>query len=160
MSRNITIQGTVIPFPVGGTEQDWSEAVVDFAVAVENALNFAIGTYDIPPQVFSLDSLNPGTLEVTNLAFPISQVRSAVIGYSVARTADGPLSAVESGEIFINYDENRAGAKWYLNVERLDLAGCDFTISDDGQVSITTTALGVTGHQGKMSFSAKTLTQS
>jgi len=38
MSVKITIGETVINFPTSGTDANWSEAVVDFAIAVQDKL--------------------------------------------------------------------------------------------------------------------------
>ena len=159
---DLTIQGTVIAFPDSSSAPNWAPAVIDFAEAVEEALDGVVGSFDVSPRVQVIDALNPGTAEVLSLSFSTSDVRSAVITYSVFRTATAPsTTAYEAGTLTIVYSPNNpTNSKWEVQREAVGDGECDFTVSDVGQVSITTTQIGTTNHAGSLSYSAKALEQS
>lgn len=161
----INIQGTVIDFPDSSANPNWSEAVDQFAKAVEQALASLVGPFDVPPQALIIDAYNPGTnIPIAALSFPISTVRSAFIRYAVYRTSSNDLAG-ESGDIEIFY--NPAGPtnnKWEL-VQTIDSAivgngRISFAISDVGQISFSTTALTGSNHTGKLTFTAQSILQS
>ena len=153
MSVTINIKGTPIEFPSTGESPNWAPAVIEFAQAVENAILSAVGPYDIPPQVFNLTSDTNTNLDVTDLNFPTSAVRSAYIKYSVIRI--GSSTVTEAGNIMTVYD----GSSWTLTRDYVGDANCEFNITTTGQVQITTSTLsGYTS--GKVSFSAQALEQS
>lgn len=154
MSVTINIKGTPIEFPSTGESPNWAPALIEFAQAVEEAFNSAIGPYDVPAQVFTITSeINPTPLNITGLAFPTTVVRAAFINYSIVR--EGTTTLKEVGKIFALYD----GSDWTLTREYTgDLAVSDFDCDSAGQFFITTTALsGYTS--GSISFSAKALSQ-
>jgi hypothetical protein len=160
MSVIITIQGTPIEFPSSGESPNWAPAVIEFAQAVENAILSAVGPYDIAPQVFNLVSASAPDVEITDLNFPISAVRSAYIKYSIYRTTS--LETVsEVGNIICVYDASKSvNNKWTVSRDYVGDAKCSFKITDDGQVEITTDPLTGTYVSGKVSFSAQALQQS
>lgn len=160
MSISINIRGTIINFPSSGSPANWSLAVDQFALAVEDALNFAIGPYDIPPQTQDISANNPGTAVITNLLFSTSTVRSAVINISTYRTR-GATTVVEAAEIQVAYDPSGpTNEKWYITKQQTGDASISYSISDTGQMSYTTTTIGSSGtHSGTISFVGKALTQ-
>jgi len=155
LAVDITIQGTIISFPESGGSPDWAPAVVEFAQAVEAALQSVAGTYDVPQQSFSLDSFNPGTaVDIPNLAFPITNVRAAFIKYSVYRTTT--LEAVaESGDMIIVYNSNTG--IWALAQERVGDSSISFSIANNGQLSFSTTVLSGTSHTGTLVYEARAM---
>lgn len=160
MAITITISGTPIEFPDSGTSPDWAEAVDAFAIAVQDALSGIVGPDDIPPQTFSLSPYNPGTVAVTNLVFSTATVRSAIVRYSIYRTTT-LADAAESGNLFVTYNPDAGvGNKWDIAREYQSEGSVSFTISDTGQISITTAALSGTSHVGVLTFAAQALLQS
>lgn len=158
MAITITIQGTEIEFPSSGGSPDWASAVDQFAVAVEEALSNVVGTYDISPQQFVLDSVpNATATNITNLSFSPSVVSGAEVRYSVYRNTS--LETVsESGKLLLVYNSsNGVGEKWEIAREAVGDADVTFTISDTGQIQITTTALSGTGYNGYVSFAGQAL---
>lgn len=160
MSFTITIAGTPIELPSSSESPDWSPGIIEAFQAIEQALNGAVGTYDITPQVFTGDAYNPGSnIDITNLAFPNSNVRSAVINYAVYRTTSTD-DAAESGIMNVVYNPNNSvGYKWELSQQSTGDGQIAFNITDTGQVQFTTTTLSGINHYMRISFSAKALSQ-
>lgn len=161
MSIPITIRGTVVNYPSSGQSPNTAPAQIEFAQLVAEAINAAIGPFDVPPQTLNIDSSNAATADITNLLFPVTDVRSATIYMAVYRTnTSGPVILDEYNIINISYNSSRtAGNLWAL--ERSRIGGdalITFAISDTGQVSYTTTTSGAGTHTGFLSFSAKVLT--
>lgn len=162
MSIPITILGTTIEFPESGQSPDWAPAVIDFALAVEAALNAAgIGGFDVPPQLVPIDADNPGTnININPLAFPTSAVRAAFIRYTVFRTTN-TNTVYEMGTLNVVYSPaNPVGNKWEITREYTGDAKITFTITDTGQVQFSTAAIAGLNHQGQISFAAQSLLQS
>lgn len=159
----ITIAGTPIEFPNSSSSPNWAEGVISFAEAVESALTSAVGPYDVPPQVVTIDAYNPGVnVDIAALNFPVSNVRAAFIRYSVFRTASGPsTTAYEAGTMILVYNPNGStNNKWEVVRNYVGDASITFSVTDTGQVRFTTTQIGSTGHTGKLSFVAQALQQS
>lgn len=156
----ITIQGTVIDFPESSASPNWSQGIIDFAKAVEEALSGAVGQYDVAPQVFNGDSYNPGSnIDLPSLAFPTTSVRSAVINYSVYRTTS-TSNAAEAGILNIVYNPNNGvGLRWEMTREFVGDGQIAFNITDLGQIQFSTTALGGISHYMRIGYSAKALEQ-
>lgn len=159
----ITIQGTPIEFPNSSASPNWAEGVIAFAEAVESALTSAVGPYDVPPQVVTIDAYNPGTnVDIAALTFPTANVRAAFIRYSVFRTASSPTTtAYEAGTLTLVYNPNGStNSKWEVIRSYVGDGSITFSVSDTGQVSFSTTQIGTTSHTGKLSFVAQALQQS
>jgi len=157
----ITIKGTPIEFPSSGASPNWSPAVIEAVEALADAVNSVSATYDVSPQVQNIDANNNSTnVNISNLNFPASDVRSATIFYAVNRVTQdsGPPDGeevVEAGTLEINYNASRpVSMKWEL----IRTGGGDgkitFTITDTGQVQFTTTPLTGIDHTGIISFRA------
>lgn len=159
MSITITIAGTPIDFPSSGQSPNWAPAVIQFAQAVELALQGSAGPFDVPTQSISIDADNPGTsVDITALTFPPSDVRAAFIRYAVFRQTS-LTTAVESGTLGIVYNPiGPVGNKWEVT---RDLVGpgafIDFYVTDTGQVQFSTTTLSGTNHVGTITFLAQSL---
>ena len=158
MSIVINIQGQVIDFPTSGQDPSWAPAIVQFAQAVEDALRAAIGDFDVFPQTFILTNNANTNLEIPNLNFPIAEVRSAFIQYSVYRSTDSN-SSYDAGDITVIYDT--LTATWHLQRESVGNSDTDisFDITGTGQVRIPTTSLSGTNYSGRIAFAARALKQ-
>jgi hypothetical protein len=157
----ITIQGSPISFPVAGTSPQYAEAIDEFAVAVEGALNTVIGAFDVPPQSLVIDSYNPGTnIPIAALSFPTASVRAAFIRYAVFRSTN-LTSVYESGELEIVYNPNGpVNNKWEVGQQLLGNGDITFSVTDSGQVQFSTTAIAGTSHTGLLTFVAQAVLQS
>jgi len=157
----IVINGTPIPFPNTGTSPVWSEAVIQFAQLVEDALSGLISTGDVSKQFFTLNaSHNPAaSTTLTGLSFSTAVVRAGFIRYAVFRETD-TTSVYEMGEMNVIYNPNNpVNQKWELQREYIGDAQITFTIDDAGQFSFSTTAIVGANHSGKISFTAQALAQ-
>jgi len=160
MSVKITIQGTVIDFPASADSPNWAPAVTLFAQLTADALSTAVGTFDVSPQVLNIDSSNPiSNASVPNLTFSTSDVRAAFIRYSVSRQTS-TTTVVECGEIRVVYNANGpVSNKWEIDQNRTGNANISFSITDNGQVQYSTTALGGINHVGRLTYEARALQQ-
>lgn len=155
----ITIAGTPIEFPNTGNSPIWSDAVIQFAQAVELALSGLIGPGDIGKHYFPLTSgQNPvSNLTVVGLFFDPLVVRSAFVRYYVYRTTTATKVA-EAGTMTMVYNpDNSAGSKWEVSRQFIGDAEVTLTMLDSGQVQITTTAIAGSNHSGTVGFVAQVL---
>jgi hypothetical protein len=168
----IVIRGTVINFPDSSASPNWAPAVIEFAQNVEAALQLAIGTYDVSPQTFSIDSYNiagdindltnDSGIEIPNLVFDASQVRSAEIRISVIRNGTSPaITVTQLSEISVIYNPTGpTGNKWEIAKRKIGDATIDFYITDTGQVKFSSGSITAGTHTGTLSYSARALEQS
>lgn len=161
MSISLNISGTIIDFPSSSASPDWSIGVIEFAQAVEAALQGVAGPFDVAPQIQSIDSYNPGTnIDLQSASFPISDVRSVELVYSVYRETT-TTTAYEAGTLQAVYSANNApGFQWEVTREGEGEGFIDFTFLDNGQVQFSTTAISGANHTGIIGFQAKALLQS
>jgi hypothetical protein len=154
----LNIAGVVIDFPNTSQAPNWAPAVIQFAEAVTNALSLLVGAYDVVPQQFILDSVpNAVNTAITNLSFSTTQVRSALVSYAIYRNTN-TITVSEAGQLTVVYNESAGvGLKWQMLRESDSDAQVIFSIDDDGQIYINTTALAGVGYNGKISYSAKAL---
>ena len=161
MSITINISGNIIDFPSSAASPNWAPAVIEFVQAVEAALAGVSGPFDVPPQVQTIDAYNPGTgINLQNASFPISDVLSVELIYSVFR--ETTLTTVfEQGTLKAIYsDSNPITSKWEVIRSGSNDASIDFTFLDSGQVTFTTGTLAGANHVGVVTFTAKALLQS
>jgi hypothetical protein len=157
----IIIGNTPINFPSTAESPIWSESIIQFAQAVEAALNIAVGPNDVPPQTLIIDSYNPGSnVDIPNLQFSTSEVRGAYIYYTVYRNTS--LSTVsENGVILAVYNPTGSvNEKWTLSREYTGESSVTISMTDTGQAQLSTATLSGTGHNGILSYYAKALQQS
>lgn len=157
---DIQIQGTTIAFPDSAAEPNWAPAVIQFAVAVQDALVGIVGDFDITPQTFTIDSTANNTpVNVPNLSFSTDQVRGAFIRYTIYRTTTTETVA-EAGEMQVVYnDDATIGSKWSIVREATGDGQIAFSITDTGQVQATLTSLSGTNHTGEINYTAQSINQ-
>jgi hypothetical protein len=160
----IVIQGTPINFPDTAQSPDWSEAVIAFAQAVENALSASAGAFDVSPQVFNIDgsSFNPTAtlVDIPNLTFSTTAVRAAMINIATSRSTNSTVVSEVSSILAIYNSSNAIGSKWELTREADSNANITFSMTDIGQMQFSTLAISGTNHTGIISYSAKALLNS
>lgn len=161
MAFPLVIAGQTINFPSSADDPNWAPALIQFASVVASALQGVAGAYDVPPQIFTLDPYNPGTnISLPLLNFPVSNVRSVIVYYSILRTTS-LVTVGDAGQLQLLYNPtNPVGSKWEIvRVGTEDGgAGVTFSITDSGQVQFTTNTLSGINHVGRISFSARALT--
>lgn len=157
----ITIKGTTIDFPASAAAPNYAPAIIQTVQSLADAVNTFAGTFDVAPQKITIDTYNPGTnIPVDNLVFPPSDVRAASIFYAIFRTTanSGPLDGVnldEAGTLEIIYDSARpATQKWGITRMSTGDAGATFTITDLGQILLTTSTVTGISHTGILSYRA------
>lgn len=161
MSIPIIIQGSVIEIPSSAQQANWAPGVISALRAIATALNSVTGTYDVANQTQSIDANNSSNdVTITNLTFPVTQVRSATIFYSVYRKTEdsGPPDGeevAEGGVILLVYNaSNPPTNKWEITRDYAGDARIEFSVTDTGQVQFSTTALTGIDHIGTISFRA------
>ena len=161
MSVTIVIAGTVIDFPSSAASPDWSPAIIQFAETVADALSNVVGSFDVVPQRFVIDTAPNGSdTAITNLSFSTTSVRGAFITYAMYRNTTLETVA-ESGNLLIVYNTtNSSTQKWEVTRDFVGDASVTFVVDDTGQVFINPTALTGASHNGFISFSAKALQNS
>lgn len=156
----LVVQGQVIDLGNSGSDPNWAPALIAFCTAVAAALQGVAGDFDVSPQIFTLDAYNPGVnVAIPLLNFPVSNVLSVQISYSVVRTTT-TTNVTDAGVLTMVYNAtNPVNAKWELNrTGNTDGgAGITFSVTDAGIVQFTTTTLGGLSHQGKLCYSGKAL---
>lgn len=164
MSFTITIQGKVITMPSSGSAPNWAPAMIEFAKAVEAALQGVAGNFDVAPTVVNFDGAvfnSASNVDLTALQFPPSEVRAVEILYASFRETDAE-TAYESGTLYAIYSDNNApGSKWEFSREATGFGKLNFNILDTGQVQMSTTALAGTAstHTMTLTLTAKALLQ-
>lgn len=162
MAFNITIQGTVISFPSSGESPNWAPALIQFAQAVEDALQGLVGAGDISPQSYTMVSNTNTDVAIPGFQFSTTQIRGANIRYTVYRTNTVPSSTVvaEKGDLEIVYNpQNPVNFKWEISREYVGDAQVTFSIDDTGQVKFSSDAVGSGTHTGVIKFAAVSLLQ-
>lgn len=167
MAIQINIQGNLIDIASSGQSPNWANGWIEFAQAVEQALSGLAGPFDIPPQVYEMIANVNTNVDLPNLVFPTSDVRSAEIAYAVYRQSDNPGVAdnikVESGIISIAYNPNNPVTnKWNISQTSNDPndTGVSFSITDVGQVQFSSTLQAGSNYEGRITYQAKALLQS
>ena len=158
MAITITIQGTPIAFPSSSESPNWSEAIIQFALAVEAALQGVVGNFDVSPQKFILDPYNPPSLNIPlpDLSFSNADVRAAYIRYTVHRTTQSPnTEANETGMLWIVYNDQNG--VWDISQEKAQNGFITFDVTPAGQVRISTTNIPGINHAGFIVYAAQTL---
>lgn len=157
----ITVKGTIINLPSSGASPLWSPAIIEAFQALADAVNTFSGSFDVAPQTQSIDAFNPGSgIDLDNLVFPPSEVRSATIYYTIYRktTDSGPPDGVElaeAGTLEIVYNNSRtSGQKWEVGRMGEGDALVEFVVNDLGQVSFSTEAVTGINHTGIISYRA------
>ena len=148
-------------YPDPGTEAGWGEDATGWASAVTQALSALINTGDILPTSFTIQNSVSSVQDVTGLFFSSGVVRSANINYAIYRTSNTTVPGIaESGVILLDLnDTGTTGNKWQMTVQKNGEAGVTFSVTDSGQITYTSSDIGLAGYIGVMKFSAKTLSK-
>lgn len=156
MSIQVTIQGTTYTLNQQSDNAPWGEQLSDLLQTIVDVANNSVGPNDILTTSFSIANNVSSATNVNGLNFDPSQVRSAIINYSLYRhTNSNELS--ECGQILITY-KTTAGT-WELAQTYAGSSGVTFTITNTGQIKYTSTNVSGSSYTGKMKFNARAFTQ-
>lgn len=157
----IIVKGTKLTIPSSAQAPNWAPGIIEAFQALADAVNTFAGSFDVPPQTQSIDAFNPGTgIDIDNLVFPPSEVRSATIYYTLYRKTNdsGPpdgMEVTEAGTLEIAYNNSRPnGMKWEVGRMGIGDAFTDFIVTDLGQVQISTQSITGIDHTGIVSYRA------
>lgn len=160
MSIQLNFSGTIVEIPSTGQSPQWANGIIEAFQAIEASLQGFSGPFDVPPQIQSIDSYNPGSnVDLQSAVFPTSDVQSVELIYSVFRETT-TNSVSETGTLKAVYNPNNSpGSQWEFSRFGNGEAYIDFTFLDTGQVQFSTTAIAGSNHTGRISFLAKALLQ-
>lgn len=144
----IQIGTTVIQFPNTGQSAVWSEAVIQFAQLVAEALQSGGTPYDIPATVMTITA-NPSTdINITgtgsNLSFPSGVVSSFTFIYDVYLLSDS-TSKTQAGVVVGQYNDDTS--TWSLQHEFSGDVQTDgtpyatFTINSSDELLLSTASI-------------------
>lgn len=151
---NITLDGEIIEFPNSAASPNWAPAVIRFAELVANSLNAFAGPYDVSKQVVPLNVDVNTNVDAPLLNFPVAAVRGAFIRYTVYRKSD-TVTKVKAGNLIAVYNpDGTPGNKWDLTDVFSGQNILNFSVTDEGQVQYTTTALGGIYTEGTLTYTA------
>lgn len=158
MAITLTIQGKIIDFPSSAQSPNWASALVEFAEAVEAALDGVAGDYDVAPEILTISSDVNTLVDIETLSFPTANVRGAFIRYAFERSSD-TTTEVETGSLDIIYNDDTGS--WQSSREAVGTdTGLTFTVTNTGQVQYSTTAIGGTFVSGALTYTAQALLKS
>lgn len=159
MAYTVVIQGSPISLPETSASPNWAAGQIEFNKAVASALQFAVGTFDVPPQTYSMLSNGNTNVDIGSLSFPTSQIRSVVFYYNVFRTTSLANEA-EAGQITYIYNPNNPPTqKWEGVRQFVGNSTVTFAMSDNGQISFSSDIISGSNHVGTIGFYAKVIQQ-
>lgn len=160
----ITIGTTLIEFPNTGASPIWSEAVIQFALAVELALQAQGSPFDIAPVVMTLPSNGNVDINLTgtgsNLSFPNGSVRSFDFTYAIYRFSD-IASVTQTGHVLGVF--NTIATTWSIqheyagDVQSTGESWVTFDMNGNDELLLTTISIpGIYDITSTISYSART----
>lgn len=156
----VTLSGTTYKIPKPNSSPPWGEELNDYLKALGTSYSTLVGVGDIPETSVTIANNQAVSTAVSGLSFDSAQVRAANISYAVFRSTDSNV-VLEQGNMSLLYNAAASiGSKWVLQRDSMGGdAGIDFTVSDAGIVSYTSTNLAGINYVGTMKFEAKALLQ-
>lgn len=159
MSYQVVIQGTVLNLPEVSASPNWAPGQVAFNKAVANALQFSVGTFDIPPTTYQMVTNSNTDVEIGGLAFPTSEIRGVFLYYTIFRETTTDNEA-EAGMITMVYNPNNSvNNKWETTQQFCGGSTVTFSVTDNGQVLFSSEVLSGSNHTGTIGYYAKVIQQ-
>jgi hypothetical protein len=155
LSKQVTIGSNTFILNQSGDNPPWGEELSDLLQALVDAANDTLGPNDIAKTKFELSNNVTTPTNISALNFDITQVRSAVIEYSIYRTSDSQELS-ECGTMLITY-KSIAGT-WEVARYGVGDAGVEITITSVGQAQYKSTDIG-TNPTGLLTFKARAYEQ-
>lgn len=156
MPKPVTIAGTSFVLPQQGDSPPWGDELSSILEALISVANNVVGTGDILTTSFALANNISSVTNITGLSFDTSQVRSAIINYSIYRsTNSNELS--ECGIMIATYKST--ANTWEFSQYSVGDSNVTITLTTSGQFQYTSSNLSGTSYSGKMKFSARAFLQ-
>lgn len=156
MAITVTINGTDYNVPVQGQNPPWGEDLTDVIVALAAGVNSVFGSADIPTTSISVANNQVAVANVTGASFDPTQVRSAIIQYSIYRSTTLAEKS-ECGHIYLTYYS--VANTWELAQNHVGEADVTFTITAGGQLQYVSSLLAGASYTSKLVFSGKAFLQ-
>jgi hypothetical protein len=154
LSITITIGNESVLFPENNEDPGWGEAVTRFAELTEAVLGTVTGVNDKTVTQVPILNNQSSPVDITNLNFSASAVRSFEAPYTIYRIS-GTNVETESGIMRGNY--NSEESDWNFTVERTGYAGMDYVITAGGQVQYYSDNQAGGSYTGLIKYKATTL---
>lgn len=159
MAIQLVVNGNTYLYPENRNSPSWGEDASAWAEAVTNVLADIAGANDITQTSATIANNQSSATNVSGLSFDTTEVRGAIVEYSVYRvtTGSGATEAVETGLMFLSY-LSTAGT-WDIATQHGGGAGVTFTVTNAGQVRYTSTNFTGSSYSGLIKFRARSLLQ-
>ncbi len=149
MSVTLTVNGIPFEYPTQGTPAPWGEEASGWAEQVTIVLNSLKGVADI---------LETGSDILNNMTTPVNLADMRFDGAIVRRfDVTGVITRNFNGDVVYETFEItglRKASDWDLIITGSSDSGVRFSITTDGQIQYTSSALSVTGYSGLCKFKA------
>ena len=156
MPTPVILQGTSYNLATQSDSPPWGSDQNALIQALVTIANSTTGSSDILTTSFNLTNNQIAAANIVGLSFDTSQVRSAVIPYSIyISTATNEFS--ECGTIYITYKST--ANTWELAQNYVGSSGLVFTVTPSGQVQYTSTNVSGASYVGKLKFKASAFLQ-
>jgi len=159
----LIINNKVFNYPDPGSQPGAGDSAIGYgedatawAKEVTSVINSLLGRGDILTTTVTVQNNISAFEDVQFMVFSGTIVRAANISYVIER-ADGNNSYVESGTIYLNYNEDTG--IWSLAQKKQGDAGVVFSVTSEGQVQYKSSNLPGLSYTGSITFQAKTLGQ-
>lgn len=159
MSIPVQIGNQIVPIPSVGQDPNWAQGIITAIQALANSLNFTFGPNDITPQGFLMQTNAATNVPITPLRFSSTAVLAAFIPYAVYRATSTNTEA-EAGMLTLVCNPSLpTSSKWVVSRTFTGASSVQFTVSDSGQISYTSSLLPGSNFSGMIAFKASTLQQ-
>lgn len=153
MSIPVQIQNQIYNYPSNGDPPGWGDDATNAFVALVDKVNGISPNTDIVAGSATIANNLASPTNVSTLIFDSGLVGAAIVEYHLTRSVIG-TSISELGTLALDY----SGGVWYM--ERELNSGVDtgvlFSITNTGQVQITSSNIIGSSYVGSMSFRART----
>jgi len=154
LSKTVTVNGNSYTLAQQGDEPPYGEDQADLIEALVDVAATVVATGDITSTTFTLGNNTSST--VTGLVFDPAVVRAATITYTISRTT-ATQEVTEHGVMLLTCVNT--GTTFAFSQYSTGDAGVTFTVASTGQFSFTSSNLTGGSYVGKLTFSAKSITQ-
>lgn len=157
MSIPVTIQGSSYNIPEQGQSAPWGSDLTSLLQAMVTVLNDVVGPADILTTSFTIANNQSSVANVTGLVFDNTEVRSAIVSYSISRSTT-TTEYSECGQLMLT--RNSSAGTWEMARYAVGDAGVVFSVTNAGQVQYTSSNMSSgTGYASKLKFNAKAFLQ-
>lgn len=157
MSIPVVINGTDYNLPTQGQSPPWGDDLTNIILALIDSAANVNGPGDILKTTFLLANNQSSAANVTGLAFDLSQIRAAIVQYSVYRSTDSNEES-ETGTMYVTYSSLNSAWSLVIAGDVLN-STMVFTITSLGQIQYTSGNLAGANYTGRIIFAASAFVQ-